>query len=156
MTASCSAAFARLRQRASRPDARRITSLFAADPGRAARFTVALDDLTLDFSKSSIDDEALDALFDLAETAGLNDFRRRMFGGEMVNPTEHRAAMHMALRAPADAGLRAQLSGATDDASALAAAERARMQAFVEAVHMGDKKGATGARFALLPPDNAA
>ena len=147
MTDPRSAAFARLRQLASRPDGKRITKLFAADPARAARFTATMDDLVLDFSKSSIDGAALDALFDLAHTAGLDDFRQRMFAGEMVNPTEHRAAMHMALRAPADAGLRAQLAGKPDDASAMAAAERIRMRAFVDAVHAGTKTGATGARF---------
>ena len=106
-----------------------------------------LDDLTLDFAKSSIDDSALDALFALADSAGLDDFRRRMFAGAMVNPTEHRAAMHMALRAPEDAGLRAETAGGADDASGLAAAERQRMRDFVTAVHAGEKKSATGARF---------
>ena len=147
MTDIRSTAFARLRQLAERLGGRRIAPLFVADPGRATRFSAALDDLTLDFSKSSIDDTALDALVGLAEAADLDGFRRRMFAGEMVNPTEHRAAMHMALRAPADAGLRATLAGGTDDASALAAAERARMRDFVTAVHAGEKTGATGARF---------
>ena len=147
MTDARTAAFVRLRQLANRPGGRRITSLFAADPHRAVRFGAALDDLTLDFSKSSIDDAALDALFALADVAGLEDFRRRMFSGAMVNPTEQRAAMHMALRSPAEAGLRAQLAGKAEDASAIAAAERVRMRNFVAAVHAGDKTGATGARF---------
>ena len=147
MTDPRHAAFARLRQLAERPGGRRITPLFAADPRRAIRFAAALDDLTLDFAKSSIDDAAFDALFGLADVVGLDDFRRRLFAGEMVNATEHRAAMHMALRGPADAGLRAQLGGVSEDASAIAAAERARMRDFVDAVHAGRKTGATGARF---------
>jgi glucose-6-phosphate isomerase len=141
------AAFARLTELAARPDGRQITPLFAADPERARRFSVGFDDLLLDFSKSAIDDAALDALFALAEAAGLDGFRQRLFAGEMVNPTEHRAAMHMALRAPAAAGLRAQLGSVTDNASDLAASERERMRAFVTAVHAGHKRGATGARF---------
>ncbi len=147
MTDARAAAFARLRQLADRPDGRRIAPLFAADPHRATRFAATLDDLTLDFSKSSIDDTARDALFALAEAVGLDDFRQRLFAGAMVNPTEHRAAMHMALRAPADAGLRATLGGQDEDASAIAAAERIRMHAFVDAVHRGARTGATGARF---------
>jgi glucose-6-phosphate isomerase len=147
MTDARTAAFVRLRQLAGRPGGRHITPLFAADPHRATRFGAALDDLTLDFSKSSIDEAALDALFALADAAGLDAFRRRLFAGEMVNPTEHRAAMHMALRSPADAGLRAQLAGKAEDASTIAAAERMRMRDFVAAVHAGDKTGATGARF---------
>ncbi len=147
MPDSRSTAFARLRHLADRPGGRAITPLFAADPGRAARYTAALDDLTLDFSKTAIDAPALDALFALAEAANLEDFRRRLFAGAMVNPTEHRAAMHMALRAPADAGLHAELAGVVEDASAQAAAERHRMRDFVAAVHAGTKTGATGARF---------
>src|SRR4051812_17245561 len=91
-------ALAHLAALAARPDGRSITPLFAADPERARRFSASLDDLVLDHSKSAIDAETLDALFALAEAADLEGFRRRLFAGEMVNATEHRAAMHMALR----------------------------------------------------------
>ena len=141
------AAFQRLADLAARPDGRRITPLFDADPARAHRFSASLDDLTLDFSKSAIDDAALEALFALATTADLDGFRRRLFAGEAVNVTEHRAAMHMALRAPEDAGLRAALPGGIDDASALAAAERRRMRDFVARVHDGSLRGITGETF---------
>ena len=141
------AAFARLAALAARPDGRRITTLFAASPDRARRFSASLDDLTLDFSKSAIDDTALDALFALAEAAGLERFRSRLFAGEPVNATEHRAAMHMALRSPPGSGLRAALSGGVDAATDLAVVERNRMRSFVTAVHDGTQLGATGARF---------
>ncbi len=144
------AAFARLAALAARPDGRRITPLFAADPERARKFSGSLDDLTLDFSKSAIDAAVLEALFALAEAADLDGFRRRLFAGEMVNVTEHRAAMHMALRSPPDAGLQAALRGGIDDASKLAAAERDRMRSFVAAVHDGSKRGATGERFTAV------
>ncbi len=140
-------AFDTLRALAERPGGRAITPLFASDPNRAARFTLTFDDLALDFSKSSIDDTALDALFALAATAGLDSFRQRLFAGEPVNETERRAAMHMALRAPADSGLKAIMPRGTENAAAMAAAERDKMRAFVEAVHNGTIKGATGQTF---------
>lgn len=146
-TAAIAAAFERLRALAARPDGRRITPLFAADPRRAARFCADLDDLTLDFSRSAIDAAALDALFDLADAAGLDTFRQRLFAGEAVNVTENRAAMHMALRAPVGSGLRAAAALGFDEAGAAAAAERAKMRDFVAAVHDGRKTGATGQRF---------
>lgn len=139
--------FGRLRQLAERPDGRRITPLFATDPARAERFTAHFDDLSLDFSKSSIDDAALGALFALADVADLDGFRQRLFAGQPVNETEHRAAMHMALRAPADAGLKAIMPRGTEDAAAMAGAERDRMRRFVDAVHAGAIKGATGLTF---------
>ena len=137
------AEWTRLAALAARPGAHDIRALFAGDPGRAVRFSTRLDDLTLDWSKTAIDDAARDALFGLARKAGLERFRNRLFGGALVNATEGRAAMHIALRGPADAGL---LAGA-EDASGLAAAERARMQRFVAAVHDGTLRGATGQRF---------
>jgi glucose-6-phosphate isomerase len=140
------AALTRLAALAARPEGRRITPLFAADPERARRFSASLDDLTLDYSKSAISPEVLDALFALAEAVDLEGFRRRLFAGEMVNATEHRAAMHMALRSPPGAGLKAALAGGIDDASKLAAAERDRMRGFVTAVHEGSQRGATGER----------
>jgi glucose-6-phosphate isomerase len=135
--------WSRLAALAARPGAADIRALFAADPGRAGRFTARLDDLTLDWSKTAIDDAARDALLTLARAAGLEGFRARLFGGALVNATEGRAAMHMALRSPEGAGLRA----GTEEASTLAAAERARMRDFVAAVHNGALRGATGRRF---------
>ncbi len=142
-SADLRAEWTRLAALAARPGADDIRALFTADPARAGRFTATLDDLTLDWSKTAIDAAARKALFGLARKAGLEGFRARLFGGALVNATEGRAAMHMALRAPADAGL---LAGA-EDASGLAAAERARMRDFVAAVHDGTLRGATGQRF---------
>ncbi len=140
-------AWLRLAGFATRPDAGAIRPLFAADPERARRFTATLDDLTVDVSKTSIDGEALVALLDLAHAAGVDGFRRRLFAGAAVNSTEGRAAMHMALRGPADARLLATLPGGIDDASRLAAAERETMRDFVAGVHDGTLRGATGEPF---------
>ncbi len=136
-------AWSRLAARAARQGAGDIRALFAADPGRAADYTVALDDLTLDWSKTAIDDAARDALFALARATGLERFRARLFAGATVNATEGRAAMHMALRSPEVAGLRA----GSEEASLLAAAERGRMRDFTAQVHDGTLRGATGERF---------
>ncbi|MDE2199893.1 MAG: glucose-6-phosphate isomerase [Rhodospirillales bacterium] len=141
------AAWRRIGELAARPGARDIRALFAADPARARRFSATLDDLTVDFSKTAIDGAALVGLLDLAAAAGLDGFRRRLFAGDVVNPTEGRAAMHMALRAPAEAGLRASMPDGVEEASAFAAAERARMQDFVARVHDGTLRGATGQAF---------
>ena len=142
-----SAAFAHLAALAARPGGRAITPLFAADPARAERFSAGLGDLTLDFSKNAIDDAALDGLLALAQAADLDGFRQRLFAGDAVNLTEHRAAMHMALRAPDGVSLRASLPGGDDQAADLARAERAKMRDFVTAIHGGTKRGATGQAF---------
>lgn len=132
---------------AARPGARDTRAFFAADPGRAARFSASCGELTLDYSKTPIDPAARDALFALARAADVEGFRARLFAGEAVNFTEGRAAMHMALRAPADAAMTAMLPSGREDASRLVAAERAHMAEFVHAVHSGELRGATGERF---------
>ena len=144
---SLEAAWTRIADLAARPDARNIRALFAADPERARRFSASFEDLTLDFSKTAIDGEALVALLELAHAADLDGFRSRLFGGEVVNPTEGRAAMHMALRSAPDAGMRAALPGGVDEASRLAAAERDKMRDFVRQVHAGELRSVTGATF---------
>jgi glucose-6-phosphate isomerase len=140
-------AWSRLADLAARPEARDIRALFASDQHRARRFSASFEDLTLDFSKNSIDGEVLVALLDLAHASDLEGFRTRLFAGDVVNPTEGRAAMHMALRSPADAGMRATLPGGVDEASRLAAAERERMRDFVGRVHAGEIRGAIGQQF---------
>jgi glucose-6-phosphate isomerase len=140
-------AWTRIADLAARPESRHIRPLFDADPDRARRFSARFEDLTLDFSKTSLDSETLVALLDLAHAADLDGFRARLFAGDVVNPTEGRAAMHMALRSAPDAGMRATLPGGVDEASRLAAAERDKMRDFVAKVHGGQFVGATGEAF---------
>jgi len=140
-------AWGRLAALAARPGGQDIRALFAADPLRVQRFTATLDDLSIDFSKTSMDEAARDSLLSLARAAGLSLFRDRLFAGERVNETEGRAAMHMALRGGVHGGFSAHTSVGVEDASALASAELARMQAFVAAVHDGQLRGVTGKNF---------
>ena len=83
-----------------------LRDLFAGDPERFARFSLSLDDLTLDFSKNRIVPETLPLLVALAERAGVAELREAMFSGEAINRTENRPVLHVALRAPADAEIR--------------------------------------------------
>ena len=76
-----------------------LRDLFAQDPGRFARLSRELDDLTVDFSKERLDDAALGALLDLAQATGIAEKRDAMFAGDAINLTEGRPVLHMALRA---------------------------------------------------------
>ena len=75
-----------------------MRDLFARDPQRFKRFSMALNDILVDFSKNRITAETLDLLVGLAEEAGLPDAVRRMFAGERINATEKRPVLHVALR----------------------------------------------------------
>jgi glucose-6-phosphate isomerase len=148
MDSPLAAAWSRLAALDSAPGARDIAARFAADPDRAARMTWALDDLSLDLSRTSIGEAELAALLALAQAADLEGFRARLFAGEAVNATEGRPALHMALRVPDAPHLHAHANASTwDQACADAVAERARMRRFVGDVHEGRLVGATGERF---------
>ncbi len=82
------------------PDMR---TLFATDPQRFARFSTQAAGMLLDFSKTSLTGQSLAALLALARAAGVEARRDAMFAGEPINITENRAALHTALRAPAEA-----------------------------------------------------
>ncbi|KAF1012497.1 MAG: glucose-6-phosphate isomerase [Burkholderia sp.] len=105
-------------------------------PTRAERFTVAGGGLVIDFSKNRITDVTLKLLVQLASEAGVEARRDAMFAGEVVNPTEGRAALHIALRASSpDAPFHAQVLAA-----------RKKMAAFAEQVRDGRWTGYTGKR----------
>jgi glucose-6-phosphate isomerase len=69
-----------------------------SEPGRFRHFSSGIDGLLLDYSRVHIDRETLELLFLLARKRGVSEARDGLFRGESVNFTEHRPAMHMALR----------------------------------------------------------
>jgi glucose-6-phosphate isomerase len=140
------AAWAALNAAAERARVRRISSLFAAEPDRLARLTVGAADLTLDLSKQPWSLADLADMLDLARTAGVEAARGRLFGGEIVNRSEHRPALHVALRASDGAGLKAadvEVSGEVD-------ATRAAMKAFADGVGAGSITGSADRPFRAI------
>jgi glucose-6-phosphate isomerase len=132
--------------RSPRPDGsapHSIRPLFAADPDRFRRFSRQADGLLLDLSKTALTDQVLAALLALAKAAGLPARRDAMARGAAINTTERRAVLHMALRAPREAGFKA----GTEDASAEVAAVLDRMREFCAAVQDGTARGGTDLPF---------
>lgn len=137
---TASSAWRRLAKRAETTAGVAMRDLFAADPGRAERYVLEAAGLRLDYAKNRIDDETLRLLIDLAEQQDVAGWRTQMFGGEAVNATEGRAALHVALRAPADAGF---ATGGVMAGPQIAAV-LAQMDGFVERVRAGDWRGWRG------------
>ena len=75
---------------------RPILSLFA-DGDRASEFSVQVDQLLFDYSKTNLDREARQALLELAEAQGLAEKRAAKFSGAPINATEGRAVLHCLL-----------------------------------------------------------
>ncbi|MCX7357612.1 MAG: glucose-6-phosphate isomerase [Alphaproteobacteria bacterium] len=76
----------------------KLLDLFAADPKRVEALSFAAPHLNADFSKQRIDGAAMNAIGALAGAADFDGWRAKLFGGEIVNTTEGRAAKHWALR----------------------------------------------------------
>jgi len=75
-----------------------MRKLFLTDEQREEKYTLALDELTVNFSKNRISDEVKNSLIDLAEELDLKSGIAQMFAGDKINATEDRAVLHTALR----------------------------------------------------------
>ncbi|KLE35354.1 glucose-6-phosphate isomerase [Aurantiacibacter luteus] len=109
-----------------------LEELFASDAGRVEKLSARLElgegagGVLFDWSKTHLTEDLLADFEALAEASGFAVMRDRLFAGEVVNPTENRAAEHAALR------------GVGRDASVEEAqALLARMKILVEALHEG-------------------
>jgi glucose-6-phosphate isomerase len=120
-----------------------VADFFRDDPHRFERFNIEFDGILFDFSKHRLNETTLALLVDLARAAGVEARRAAFFAGELVNTTEHRPALHMALR---NLSGRPMLAAGRNIMPAVLA-ERAKMEAFAEAVRDGEIKAAGGARF---------
>jgi glucose-6-phosphate isomerase len=77
-----------------------LRRLFDNDPDRGQRLALEAAGIYFDYSKQRVTDESMRLLLALAKERGLEDRRRAMFAGEVINDTERRAALHVALRMP--------------------------------------------------------
>ncbi len=120
-----------------------IAGLFDAEPDRLQHLAVDAAGLRLDLSKQPLSAAGLAAGLALAEAAGLEAARAALFGGDIVNASEGRPALHMALRAADGADYRASGQPVSREVEAA----RGRMKAFAEGVASGAIAGATGRPF---------
>ncbi|MAC47775.1 MAG: glucose-6-phosphate isomerase [Oceanospirillum sp.] len=79
-----------------------LSELFARDPERGERLRCQAAGLTLDYSKQSITDEVFEELLKLADSCQLPRHINKLFSGDIVNLSEDKAALHTALRTPAE------------------------------------------------------
>ena len=75
-----------------------MRDLFEADPHRFKKFSIIFNDILFDFSKHRITDETLNLLINLAKEMDVSGWTKKMFNGDIINFTEHRAVLHVALR----------------------------------------------------------
>src|SRR3984885_1846986 len=119
---------------------RRLRELFAEDPGRGERLAAEAVGLYLDYSKNRGTDETLALLVQLAQESQVEERRDAMFRGDIINVSEHRAVLHVALRLPRGPSL------VVDGVDVVAQVHEVldRMAEFANRIRSGGWKGYTG------------
>ncbi len=117
-----------------------LREMFASDANRFNRFHIQLNDLLLDYSKHRISEETMNLLMKLAREADIEGWRDRMFSGEKINSTEHRAVLHTALRYQ---GQKAIISEGEDVMPRVRHVLK-KMATFTEGVRSGHWRGFSG------------
>ncbi|MCX8278636.1 glucose-6-phosphate isomerase [Phyllobacterium sp. 0TCS1.6C] len=117
-----------------------MREVFASDKKRFSRYSLALDDLLLDWSKCLVNDETLALLLQLAKAAGVEKRRDAMFAGEAINTTEGRAVLHIALRNRSGRAIKVDGKDVMPDVGDVLS----RMAAFADGLRSGETKGAKG------------
>ncbi|MET3109029.1 glucose-6-phosphate isomerase [Oxalobacteraceae bacterium GrIS 2.11] len=118
-----------------------IAQLFEQQSERFNHYSLSAAGLFLDYSKNQIAHNTIEMLCQLAREREVESQRDAMFAGAKINFTENRAVLHTALRAPR--GAAKIIDGVDINVEVHAVLDR--MQAFVEQVHSGDWRGASGA-----------
>ncbi|MGH8750344.1 MAG: glucose-6-phosphate isomerase, partial [Burkholderiales bacterium] len=118
-----------------------LRELFARDARRFGKFSLRFNSILLDYSKNRINQDTMRLLLALARQAGLKRWIKKMFGGEKINTTENRAALHAALRAQGAMRLDGQ------DIMPQVAKSLEHMRHFSDAVRSATTKGDTHRAF---------
>lgn len=123
-----------------------MRDLFAEDPQRGPRMTEHAAGIELDYSKNRVTDETMNQLMALARLAKLPEAIDAMFNGEVINRSENRPALHIALRNRSQRPI--NVNG--EDINETVNATQDKMKAFAESVHSGAFAGHTGKKLRTI------
>src|SRR4029079_13928891 len=76
----------------------KMRDMFANDADRFKKFSIGLDDILFDYSKNIITEKTLQLLLQHAADCQLPAAIQSIFNGDIINGTEKRSLLHMALR----------------------------------------------------------
>lgn len=119
-----------------------LRDLFSRDGDRADRFSLRACDLYLDYSKNHINQVTHKLLVRLAKEASVPAAIEAMFGGDVINKTERRSVLHVALRSKISDTVALETPGVREVWEVLA-----NMEDFVDGVWSGKIRGLTDKKF---------
>lgn len=117
-----------------------MRDLFAADDARFEKNALYFNDMLVDVSKNITTEETKRLLMDLARARDVQGWTERMFGGEAINNTENRAALHIALRNRSNRPILVDGQDVMPDVNRVLS----QMREFTDAVRSGAWLGSTG------------
>jgi glucose-6-phosphate isomerase len=119
---------------------RHMRDMFRKDTKRFSKFSLSFEDMTVDYSKNILSGATMKLLIELARECGVRESIEKMFVGEKINETEHRAVLHVALRNSS----RSPIYIGGKDVMLEVNAVLAQMKSFSDRIISGEWKGYTG------------
>ncbi|MCX5817432.1 MAG: glucose-6-phosphate isomerase [Proteobacteria bacterium] len=117
-----------------------MVDMFKNDPERFQKFSLRFEDITVDYSKNIINQETVNLLMELAVECKVSDAIEKMFTGDIINETEERAVLHVALRNRLNTPIYVDAQDVMPEVNAVLN----QMEQFSENVISGQWKGYTG------------
>jgi glucose-6-phosphate isomerase len=130
----------KLQAHAAAMEATPIRDLFKDDENRADKFSISFGDIYFDYSKNRINSDTLNLLNELAREANLREAIEAMFGGEIINQTEQRSVLHVALRNFSGKPVKSQGQDVMPEVKKV----QRKMKTFCQKIHDGVHLGYTG------------
>lgn len=123
-----------------------IKELFAKDADRFKKYAHCFHDIVIDFSKNIVSDKTMKLLFQLAEECQLKQAVEAMFNGDIINETEQRSVLHIALRNQSGQPIYCDGKNVMNDVKRVLQ----QMKTFTEKIHSGEWKGFTGKKIKFI------
>ncbi len=117
-----------------------MRELFAGDAQRFTKMSHEACGVFVDYSKHRTTDETLQLLFALAKQADVTGWRDKMFAGDIINGSEHRAVLHTALRNRSNRPILVDGKDVMPEVNAVLA----KMRNFTDRLRSGAWQGFTG------------
>jgi glucose-6-phosphate isomerase len=117
-----------------------LKTLFEEDKDRFEKFSILFEDILFDYSKNRIDDTTLALLIQLAKECKLDEAIKAMYSGQVINQTEGRPVLHIALRNQSNEPILVGGKDVMEDVNRVLD----KMKGFSEQIISGSWKGYTG------------
>jgi glucose-6-phosphate isomerase len=140
------AAWPALKQHAADMKKVRMQDLFAQDGERFKKYAHSFNDILVDLSKNLVSDETMRLLLQLAADCRVKDAIEAMFEGDLINETEQRSVLHIALRNFSGKPVYSAGKNVMEDVQQV----QQQMKDFCAKIHSGEWKGYSGKKIRYI------